>query len=129
VEQCIDGAVAAFEQQGHAVNSIRSVGITNQRETTVVWDKVTGQPLYNAIVWTDTRTQLMVRKLKERLGADKLQDLCGLPLCKSPHAQTCPKMIPHSVLFDLPQTRLTRVCSNIPLRREAIVVSRERACR
>ena len=84
VEQCIDGAVAAFEQQGHSVNSIKAVGITNQRETTVVWDKSTGLPLYNAIVWTDTRTQTLVRKLKARLGADKLQDLCGLPLSTYP---------------------------------------------
>jgi glycerol kinase len=60
------------------------VGITNQRETTVVWDKETGEPLYNAIVWTDTRTQALVRKLKSRLGSDKLQDLCGLPLSTYP---------------------------------------------
>ena len=76
--------MAAFEQQGHSVNSIKAVGITNQRETTVVWDKTTGEPLYNAIVWTDTRTQVQVRKLKQRLGADKLQDLCGLPLSTYP---------------------------------------------
>jgi len=84
VEKCIDGAVASFEQQGHSVSSIKAVGITNQRETTVVWDKSTGEPLYNAIVWTDTRTQALVRKLKLRLGADKLQDLCGLPLSTYP---------------------------------------------
>ena len=44
----------------------------------------TVQPLYNAIVWTDTRTQGLVRKLKARLGSDKLQDLCGLPLSTYP---------------------------------------------
>jgi glycerol kinase len=49
-----------------------------------VWDHETGEPLYNAIVWTDTRTQGLVRKLKARLGADKLQDLCGLPLSTYP---------------------------------------------
>ena len=84
VEKCIDGAVAAFEKQGHNINSIKAVGITNQRETTVVWNSETGEPLYNAIVWTDTRTQALVRKLKTRLGADKLQDLCGLPLSTYP---------------------------------------------
>ena len=84
VEKCIDGAVAAFEQQGHRIDSIKAIGITNQRETTVVWNKETGEPLYNAIVWTDTRTQALVRKLKTRLGADKLQDLCGLPLSTYP---------------------------------------------
>ncbi|KIW13824.1 glycerol kinase [Exophiala spinifera] len=84
VEECIDGAVKQFENQGHNINSIKAVGITNQRETTVVWDKETGEPLYNAIVWTDTRTQGLVRKLKQRLGADRLTDICGLPLSTYP---------------------------------------------
>lgn len=84
VEKCIDGAVKQFETQGHNVNTIKAVGITNQRETTVLWNKETGEPLYNAIVWTDTRTQGLVRKLKQRLGADKLTDICGLPLSTYP---------------------------------------------
>jgi glycerol kinase len=84
VESCIDEAVKQFENQGHSASSIKSVGITNQRETTVLWNKETGEPLYNAIVWTDTRTQGLVRKLKQRLGADKLTDLCGLPLSTYP---------------------------------------------
>ena len=84
MEQCIDGAVAAFENQGHNIKNIKTIGITNQRETTVLWDKESGEPLYNAIVWTDTRTQALVRKLKTRLGADKLQELCGLPLSTYP---------------------------------------------
>lgn len=84
VEQCIDGAVKQFETQGHNINTIKAVGITNQRETTVVWNKETGEPLYNAIVWTDTRHQGLVRKLKQRLGADKLTDICGLPLSTYP---------------------------------------------
>lgn len=50
----------------------------------MVWDSVSGEPLYNAIVWTDTRTQALVRKLKSRLGADKLQEICGLPLSTYP---------------------------------------------
>jgi len=84
VEKCIDEAVQLFQDQGHSINSIKAVGITNQRETTVVWNKETGEPLYNAIVWTDTRTQALIRKLKHRLGADRLQDLCGLPLSTYP---------------------------------------------
>jgi len=84
IEECIEGAVKTFENQGHSARSIKAVGITNQRETTVVWDSQTGEPLYNAIVWTDTRHQNLVRKLKARLGADKLQDLCGLPLSTYP---------------------------------------------
>ncbi|KAG9230368.1 putative glycerol kinase [Amylocarpus encephaloides] len=84
INTCIDGALKTFEQQGHSVKAIKAVGIANQRETTVVWDQKTGESLYNAIVWTDTRTQTLVRKLKDRLGADKLLDLCGLPLSTYP---------------------------------------------
>jgi glycerol kinase len=50
----------------------------------VVWDHETGEPLYNAIVWTDTRHQGLVRKLKERLGSSELMQLCGLPLSTYP---------------------------------------------
>jgi len=50
----------------------------------VLWNKETGEPLYNAIVWTDTRHQNLVRKLKTRLGADKLIDLAGVPLSTYP---------------------------------------------
>ncbi|KKY17296.1 putative glycerol [Diplodia seriata] len=84
VEFCIEEAVKSFESQGYSRSQIRAVGITNQRETTVVWDRETGKPLYNAIVWTDTRAQALVRELKERPGADKLQQICGLPLSTYP---------------------------------------------
>lgn len=50
----------------------------------VVWNHETGEPLYNAIVWTDTRTQGLIRKLKRRLGADQLPGLSGLPLSTYP---------------------------------------------
>lgn len=69
---------------GYSRSDIRSIGITNQRETTVVWDSTTGEPLYNAIVWPDTRTKALVRDLKERPGANSLTDLCGLPLSTYP---------------------------------------------
>ncbi|KMU78450.1 glycerol kinase [Coccidioides immitis RMSCC 3703] len=84
VERCIDGAVSSFEHQGYNVESIKAVGITNQRETTVVWDKETGEPLYNAIVWTDTRTQSLIRRLKRRLGHGEVHERCGLPLSTYP---------------------------------------------
>lgn len=84
MEKCIDGAVAAFTEQGHSRSQIKAVGITNQRETTVVWNQETGEPLYNAIVWTDTRTQALVRKVKERLGADQLLKRAGVPLSTYP---------------------------------------------
>lgn len=86
VQQCIDGAVAAFEEQGHTTDQIISVGITNQRETTVVWDKTTGEALHNAIVWTDTRAQELVRRLKGRIGSRELTSHCGLPLSTYPSA-------------------------------------------
>ncbi|MCD4548990.1 MULTISPECIES: glycerol kinase GlpK [unclassified Schaalia] len=59
---------------------IAAVGITNQRETAVVWDKNTGEPVYNAIVWQDTRTQEIVDELGGADGPDKYKDIVGLPL-------------------------------------------------
>jgi glycerol kinase len=62
-------------------SDVVAVGITNQRETTVVWDKNTGQPVYNAIVWQDTRTAGIVKELGELGGgADRYKDRVGLPL-------------------------------------------------
>lgn len=84
MQNCIEGAVAAFKKDGRSVDNIKAVGITNQRETTVVWDVKTGKALYNAIVWTDTRTGHLVRELKARPGSDKLMEKCGLPLSTYP---------------------------------------------
>jgi glycerol kinase len=84
VQQCIEKATEAFKDQGHDISDIKAIGITNQRETTVVWDTQTGEPLHNAIAWPDTRTKGLVRELKAREGADKLHDLCGLPLSTYP---------------------------------------------
>lgn len=84
MEECIEKAVAEFLKKGHKKSDIKAVGITNQRETTVVWDTNTGEPLYNAIVWPDTRTTSIVRELKKREGAGKLLELCGLPLSTYP---------------------------------------------
>ena len=57
-----------------------AVGITNQRETTLVWDRETGEPIHNAIVWQDTRTGALVRELAGDEGVDRLRDAVGLPL-------------------------------------------------
>jgi glycerol kinase len=84
VEACIEGAVAQFLEKGYKKDNIKAVGITNQRETTICWDTNTGEPLYNAIVWPDTRTASLVRELKQRKGADELLELCGLPLSTYP---------------------------------------------
>ncbi|MEV8266751.1 glycerol kinase GlpK [Microbacterium sp. NPDC076911] len=61
-------------------NDIAAVGITNQRETAVVWDKNTGKAVYNAIVWQDTRTQKICDRLGGDEGADKYKAKVGLPL-------------------------------------------------
>jgi glycerol kinase len=57
-----------------------AIGITNQRETTVLWDKKTGQPIYNAIVWQDTRTDEICNELAKDGGQDRLRAKTGLPL-------------------------------------------------
>ncbi|MEA5651913.1 MAG: glycerol kinase GlpK [Cutibacterium granulosum] len=61
-------------------HQLSAVGITNQRETAVVWDKNTGEPVYNAIVWQDTRTQKICDELAGDNGPDRFKDICGLPL-------------------------------------------------
>ncbi|MCT1653475.1 glycerol kinase GlpK [Brachybacterium muris] len=61
-------------------HQLAAVGITNQRETAVVWDKNTGEPVYNAIVWQDTRTAKICDELAGDEGADKYKERVGLPL-------------------------------------------------
>ena len=61
-------------------HDIAAVGITNQRETAVVWDKTTGEPIYNAIVWQDTRTQPIVDRLAADGGVERFKEIVGLPL-------------------------------------------------
>ncbi len=75
--EVIGGALAAAAVEAGEIDAI---GITNQRETTVVWDRGTGTPLYNAIVWQDTRTGPLVREMAGDAGADRLRDAVGLPL-------------------------------------------------
>ena len=75
-------AVVADALQQAEINrhQLAAVGITNQRETAVVWDKNTGEPVYNAIVWQDTRTQKICDRLGGDEGADKYKERVGLPL-------------------------------------------------
>ncbi|BAU33202.1 glycerol kinase GlpK [Microcella alkaliphila] len=61
-------------------HEIAAVGITNQRETAVVWDRNTGEPVYNAIVWQDTRTQPIVDRLAADGGVERFKKSVGLPL-------------------------------------------------
>ena len=71
---------AAFEKAGCAAFDIAAIGITNQRETTMVWDKSTGKPIYNAIVWQDTRTDAIIAKFARSGGQDRFRKKTGLPL-------------------------------------------------
>ncbi|MEG4241417.1 glycerol kinase GlpK [Microcoleus sp. MON2_D6] len=59
---------------------IAALGITNQRETTIIWDRKTGKSYGNAIVWQDTRTRFICDQLAEVEGKDRFQKRCGLPL-------------------------------------------------
>jgi len=61
-------------------HDVEAVGITNQRETAVVWDRNTGKPIYNAIVWQDTRTQSIVDRLAADGGVERFKPTVGLPL-------------------------------------------------
>ncbi|MCJ1472247.1 Glycerol kinase [Lambiella insularis] len=86
VVTCVEEATKVFVKSGYSIKDIKSIGITNQRETTVVWDSETGEPLHKAIAWPDTRTQALVREFKSREGAEALQGICGLPLSTYPSA-------------------------------------------
>ncbi len=70
----------ALQKGGIAVADIAAVGITNQRETAVVWNKKTGHPVYNAIVWQDTRTDKICDALAADGGQDRFRAKVGLPL-------------------------------------------------
>ena len=71
-------AVETMAKAGVAADEVAGIGITNQRETTIVWDKATGEPVYNAIVWQCRRTSEYRDSLKEKGLADKIRDKTGL---------------------------------------------------
>ncbi|MCW3033508.1 MAG: glycerol kinase [Solirubrobacteraceae bacterium] len=75
--EVIGGALASA---GVEAGEIAAIGIANQRETTVIWDRETGRPLHNAIVWQDTRTAQLVRDLAGDAGPNRLREAVGLPL-------------------------------------------------
>ncbi len=76
-DEVIRGALA---NAGIGPRDLAAVGITNQRETTVVWDRLTGRPIHNAIVWQDTRTAPIVAELAAAGGIDRFRATTGLPL-------------------------------------------------
>jgi glycerol kinase len=73
-------AAEAVTRAGVNGTSIASIGITNQRETTIVWDRDTGQPIYNAIVWQDRRTAGLCDQLKAQGLEEKVRAKTGLPI-------------------------------------------------
>ena len=71
-------AVEALERAGLRAPDVAAIGITNQRETTVLWDRATGQPIHNAIVWQDRRTADFCERLKADGAGDTIQARTGL---------------------------------------------------
>lgn len=88
VEICIEEATQKFVDLGHEKDDIKCIGLTNQRETVILWDWETGEPLHNALVWPDTRTGSVVREFKAKSdkGKDALLEQTGLPLSTYPSA-------------------------------------------
>ncbi|HEV3034472.1 MAG TPA: glycerol kinase GlpK [Solirubrobacteraceae bacterium] len=75
--EVIGGALAKSDAEA---GDVEAIGITNQRESTVVWDRESGEPIHKAIVWQDTRTDQLVRELAGEQGVDRLRERVGLPL-------------------------------------------------
>lgn len=76
----IGTASEAMGRAGVSASEIEAIGITNQRETTVVWDRETGTPIHNAIVWQDRRTSEFCDQLKEAGHEDRIRQKTGLPI-------------------------------------------------
>jgi glycerol kinase len=78
---CSEEVIRVSMEAGNVdANDLAAIGITNQRETTIVWDKNTGKPYANAIVWQDTRTDDVCKELSSKGGPDRFRDRTGLPL-------------------------------------------------
>lgn len=80
---CAVEACKQLEKLGFSIDDIATVGITNQRESTVVWDKLTGVPLYNSIAWNDIRTNETVDKILARIpeqNKNHFINIAGLPI-------------------------------------------------
>jgi glycerol kinase len=78
--RCREVLDEAMDKAAAGPDDIAALGITNQRETAVVWDRTTGEPIHNAIVWQDTRTDRIVDELAQVGGQDRFRDKVGLPL-------------------------------------------------
>ena len=76
----LDVMRAGLEAGGLNPSDLAAIGITNQRETTLIWDRATGEPLHNALVWQDTRNDRLVAAFGREGGRDRFRALTGLPL-------------------------------------------------
>jgi len=83
-EEIFEASVAvmreAIAKSGRPVEDIATIGITNQRETVVIWDKATGRPIYRAIVWQDRRTAATCERLRAAGKEGQVTDITGLLL-------------------------------------------------
>ncbi|GAA5993229.1 hypothetical protein JCM10908_004520 [Rhodotorula pacifica] len=93
IDKCIAACLEQFETKGHSRDKLKGVGIATQRETTLLWDRETGEPLYNAVAWPDARNAANVRDLRARaeattfttpdgpiVGEEGMRRITGLPL-------------------------------------------------
>jgi glycerol kinase len=78
--RCREVIAGSLTRAGLTGADLSAVGITNQRETAIAWDRMTGAPVCNAIVWQDTRTDTLVADLAGDGGPDRFRATCGLPL-------------------------------------------------
>ena len=90
-------AKAALEKAKLKAGDIAAIGITNQRETTVLWDRKTGQPVHNAIVWQDRRTAQFATKLEKLLARKKFRNgpaSCQIRISPAPRSNGCSIIFP-----------------------------------
>jgi glycerol kinase len=79
-ERCQEVIAGALSKANLSPSDLAAVGVTNQRETTVVWDRNTGEPVHNAVVWQDTRTDVICNELAANGGQDRFRATTGLPI-------------------------------------------------
>jgi glycerol kinase len=85
MNECIAQAIEKLEFLGFSASDIKCIGITNQRETVVCWDKTTGKPLCKTVVWDDARTVGVVREFQKKLDEE------GLPFGDNEEDERDPK--------------------------------------
>jgi len=77
-KECVTEVCHQLVNKGIALDQVKALGIANQRETSVLWDRRTGEPVGNAIVWSDTRTEGLVKQLQKRPNVHRVKQLSGL---------------------------------------------------